>query len=595
MNNNEKYASERWVIQHLRKIYPVTGSGFGGGNAMPESFFEKVYIDDDENKIAIKLKSKYVGLFTDGWISAYGINSSGGSGEGSGEGGGGGSIANVNVLREWAEYDASDVNLVLSGKLGVELNSNLKLLDNTVSVSLADFDERLKAFGIAIENAGEKLNFTTTGTGNAVTSVTKSGTTVTVNMGATFLTQHQDISGKQDVIPNLSAIISNASYGKTAYDWGNHAAAGYLHSSDIPSWALEPTKPNYSWNEIGSRPTKLSEFTDDILSGKYLLLTGGTLSGKLNGTSVEMTDDVITHTKVRTPSIAFADGVELRYDSDNNCLWTNVGFVSESFVSAYGVNTNGNIDTSGETFVKNLSIADGVINITYGNIADIGGGASNVQFESLLDNGVQIGKITIDGTTTTLFAPVGGGGGGSDIPDIATIRSNASLGATAYQWGNHASAGYMLSSAFTKSNITSTLGIYSWALASSKPSYSWSEIGSRPTRLSDFTDDVVNGKYLKLTGGTLSGTLNGTTVSMAGEVISATAVRTPKVVFANGVELRYDSDNNCLWTNVGIVSESYVSGYGVNTNGNIDTSGNTYVKSISIADGVINVVYGTFN
>ena len=46
--------------------------------------------------------------------------------------------------------------------------------------------------------------------------------------------------------------------------------------------------------------------------------------------------------------------------------------------------------------------------------------------------------------------------------------------------------------AFTKANIKSKLGISDWALASSKPSYSWSEIGSKPTTLAGYgiTDAV---------------------------------------------------------------------------------------------------------
>ena len=44
------------------------------------------------------------------------------------------------------------------------------------------------------------------------------------------------------------------------------------------------------------------------------------------------------------------------------------------------------------------------------------------------------------------------------ISDLATIRSNASNGNTAYGWGNHANAGYFAASSFTASNIVSTLG-----------------------------------------------------------------------------------------------------------------------------------------
>lgn len=34
----------------------------------------------------------------------------------------------------------------------------------------------------------------------------------------------------------------------------------------------------YAWSEITDRPTKLSQFTDDVVAGKYLPLTGGTIS-----------------------------------------------------------------------------------------------------------------------------------------------------------------------------------------------------------------------------------------------------------------------------------------------------------------------------
>lgn len=53
---------------------------------------------------------------------------------------------------------------------------------------------------------------------------------------------------------------------------------------------------------------------------------------------------------------------------------------------------------------------------------------------------------------------------------------------------------------FTQVNIKSTLGISDWALASSKPSYSYSDISGTPTKLSQFTDDVVVGYYLPIGG-----------------------------------------------------------------------------------------------
>ncbi|MBQ2397328.1 MAG: tail fiber protein [Bacteroidales bacterium] len=85
------------------------------------------------------------------------------------------------------------------------------------------------------------------------------------------------------------------------------------------------------------------------------------------------------------------------------------------------------------------------------------------------------------------------------ISDLSTIRSNASNGATAYGWGNHASAGYQkASTAINTSNIGSqsvnyansagsapASDVYSWAKASSKPSYNFGELGYGNAIISD--------------------------------------------------------------------------------------------------------------
>ena len=76
-------------------------------------------------------------------------------------------------------------------------------------------------------------------------------------------------------------------------------------------------------------------------------------------------------------------------------------------------------------------------------------------------------------------------------------------------------------SKFTKANIKSTLGISDWALASS---LEWNAINNRPTALSQFTDDVVAGKYLPKSGGVVSGLL-GTQSSEGFGIFSSSSVR----------------------------------------------------------------------
>lgn len=103
------------------------------------------------------------GFYSSGFISAMGANT--------GEGGGG---TSGNRLDDWASYDSTKATWVLSAKLGDDLNTRVKSLEG-----------------------GSALTFSTTGSGNAVTAISKTGTGVTVTKGNTFvdLTSSQTISG----------------------------------------------------------------------------------------------------------------------------------------------------------------------------------------------------------------------------------------------------------------------------------------------------------------------------------------------------------------------------------------------------------------
>lgn len=109
---------------------------------------------------------------------------------------------------------------------------------------------------------------TTTGTGNAVTSISKSGSTITVTKGATFLTSHQSLANyytKSSVDSLLSGKSANshthsvkingvtktiAATGGTAVDLGTYltshqSLADYAKKSEIP------TKVSQLTNDIG--------------------------------------------------------------------------------------------------------------------------------------------------------------------------------------------------------------------------------------------------------------------------------------------------------------------------------------------------------
>lgn len=73
---------------------------------------------------------------------------------------------------------------------------------------------------------------------------------------------------------------------------------------------------------------------------------------------------------------------------------------------------------------KELDIPVGLGNLEV--VVEKGGGeGSTVSYEQLLSAGTEIGRITIDGNTTNIYAPEGGGGGGVTPEDVQTMIDSA--------------------------------------------------------------------------------------------------------------------------------------------------------------------------
>ena len=134
----------------------------------------------------------------------------------------------------------------------------------------------------------------------------------------------------------------------------------------------------------------------------------------------------------------------------------------------------------------------------------------------------------------------------TDIPTY-TLRASSTIGKFYLQRNGVDSANVTI-------NLPTSLpasDVYAWAKASSKPSYSWSEILSRPTALSQFTDDVVAGKYLPITGGTVNGSITASSVigDLTGNADSATKLATPRTIWGQSFDGTGDISGDL--TNVG--------------------------------------------
>lgn len=276
------------------------------------------------------------------------------------------------------------------------------------------------------------------------------------------------------------------------------------------------------------------------------------------------------------------------YDSANNCIRTNIGFVSDSFISAFG---------------KNASSTAG----------------SEVQWTQELNSGYHIATIKIGGTTQQVYAPIPGNSGtvtsvGLSVPTgfIAggtpvtgegtlslTFATGYSLPTTAKQTGWDS----------TKSAVDSKMNDWNWAhgwvndnqnkvvlvgndqIIDGMKTFRKDVILSKPTDgkqpdlvtaggyLTSERDNNYHSIWLSVGGKNemvfreygasflFNKTTSDSDVTIA--KIREKGINAAKYFFGvdnDNVYLEYDKTNNCLHTNVGIVSDSFIAAFGKSTN-----------------------------
>lgn len=251
-----------------------------------DDLFEKVTLSDG----TVAIHAKY-GFYSDGFVSGKGANPS------AGEGGG----TAYNRLDTWEGYTDELATWVLSAGLGHSLYNDVQSLKRGAAVS-----------------------FTIQGSGNAITDVTKSGTSLTFTKGLAFLTSHQNIyvltiKGNGTAIdkytPNSAAKTINITPANIGAATSGHTHSQYLTSvslatiSDLhSSWdsVLKAQKPawltavslatisdlNSGWDALLKAapsayvtrwPTaaEVGALTQSAADGRYVNVSGDTMTGDL--------------------------------------------------------------------------------------------------------------------------------------------------------------------------------------------------------------------------------------------------------------------------------------------------------------------------
>lgn len=270
-------------------------------------------IEWDEANKAFKFTG---GIYSDSYISAMGLNAAGGSG------------GSYERLDSWSDYTEDKATWVLSALLGSNLNTRVSALE-----------------------AGGATSVVTSGTGNVVTAVTKSGNVITATKGITALTSHQNIyaltlQGNGSTIGTFNPKTGNSTINITAANIGA-AASSHTHN--------------------------------------YLPLTGGTITGELCFNPTDASDSapkIYSSVAEKVTSLNFAVG------DDNN----------ERFVFRinYWYNTN---DKDRERFIINW---DGVT-----SKAAITAPSFNGNLNGNASTASKLGTSTVGGTAKPIYLNAG--------------------------------------------------------------------------------------------------------------------------------------------------------------------------------------------
>ena len=272
-----------------------------------------------------------------------------------------------------------------------------------------------------------------------------------------------------------------------------------LPASDVYSWAKASSKPSYNYSEVGAAAANHSH--------DYLPLSGGTMNGHINFNEHSL------YQFDNTPSYlvgieSFTDGGTLKWQSTSNIKVGSAGYAdtagsaSANDVYAWAKQPNKPSYTPSEIGlgnVNNTSDADKPISTaTQTALNTLSSSISNHTNNTNNPHGVTKAQVGL-GSVGNFKAVSTVASQGLSSTEQANARANINASDT-----NHT---------HTKSQITDfpssmpASDVYSWAKASSKPSYSWNEINSRPTKLSDFTNDVG----FSTTTGTVTGVKVGST------------------------------------------------------------------------------------
>lgn len=220
-------AKKALQLTNARKLWGNSFNGLGdinGSIIVPSGKYisiGNIKLEYDAANKALKITNttteEVANLYTSGGVSAYGAGTSSSSG-------GGGLNGSVKAY-----------------------NDALKLTSESLSEIASAYSIKQLSTRITSLEGGSATSISVSGSGNAVTSITKNGTTISVVKGSTFLTSHQSLAGY------------------ATQDWVN--AKGYITSSGGSSFVRKNDLPTPANNTVKAYKDSLVKFFKNYPNG----------------------------------------------------------------------------------------------------------------------------------------------------------------------------------------------------------------------------------------------------------------------------------------------------------------------------------------
>lgn len=428
-------------------------------------------------KITNTTTNEVANLYTSGGVSAYGVGTSSSSG-----GGLNGSVKSYSNALKLTSESLSEIASAYS----------IKALDSRIS---------------SLEG-GSAMNVSVSGSGNAVTAISKSGTTIIVTKGTTFLTSHQ----------SLASYLTKTDAASLYQPKGNYLTAhqsldGYVNAIAVSGSGNAVTAVTKSGKTITF--TKGSTFslnghthTFASLTSKPTSLSGYGITDGVNAVSVTGSGNAITTASISGHTLTLTKGSSFSLSNHTHYVGTTQVQGSSAEQALTGITKIDNIlKLSKASVTVNTSYkAEQNRLVIYGNT--YGNDANYIKSAGKLSYG--------DGGPQLVFST-------SENPDASGVQSAALV------YTDHDTIGAGVSLSFvTNQGDAYFIAPHIKALTAFQGNLAWSYITNKPTTLSGFgiTDGLrsvtqPSGSNVFVTGISTSGTAITYTKSYTKKSLSA--------------------------------------------------------------------------